>query len=127
MTSSEIYDAIGDWLVSHNFSAGYRLQKRFWKESEGSQIDRFMVIQRMGGANSEEAVTRDSYRILLISAIGDTNIDEVDDLASRIRSAMLDDYQTGCIISMRPIGGISDHMSENRIFFEINFNTIISR
>ncbi|MFH6839106.1 hypothetical protein [Providencia sp. 2024EL-00732] len=127
MKSSDVFDAIADWLESHGFNAGYKLQKRFWNETENSQLVRFMLIQNMSDGRSEEAFVDDSYRIVLISARNETNVDDIDDLASMIRNTMIDDYKSGCITMMRPIGGGSSFMSENRTFFEINFNTIISR
>ncbi|MDI5452489.1 universal stress protein [Salmonella enterica subsp. enterica serovar Cerro] len=37
MTRSEVYDALRVWLQSHGFDVGYRVQKRFWNELEGTE------------------------------------------------------------------------------------------
>lgn len=37
MTRSEVYDALRAWLQSHGFDVGYRVQKRFWNELEGTE------------------------------------------------------------------------------------------
>jgi hypothetical protein len=46
--------------------------------------------------------------------------------ADAIRQAMIDDYNTECIISMQPVGA-SRHPTEEGRAFEISFQTIISR
>lgn len=128
MTRSEVYDALLAWLQSHGFDAGYRVQKRFWKDSEESAGDRFIVIQQNGGGKPEEAITRDYFRILLLSGQNDSNINEVEDRADAIRQAMIDDHHTECIISMQPVGGITAiKTEEGRYLFDISFQTIISR
>lgn len=128
MTRSEVYDALRAWLQSHGFDVGYRVQKRFWKDSEESAGDRFIVIQQNGDGKPEEAITRDYFRILLLSGQNDSNINQVEDRADAIRQAMIDDYKTECIISMQPIGGITAiQTEEGRYLFDISFQTIISR
>lgn len=128
MTRSEVYNALRAWLQSHGFDVGYRVQSRFWKDSEESAGDRFIVIQQNGGGKPEEAITRDYFRILLLSGQNDSNINQVEDLADAIRQAMIDDYKTECIISMQPIGGITAiQTEEGRYLFDISFQTIISR
>ncbi|EBA6489811.1 hypothetical protein BZH87_21920 [Salmonella enterica] len=128
MTRSEVYNALRAWLQSHGFDVGYRVQSRFWKDSEESAGDRFIVIQQNGGGKPEEAITRDYFRILLLSGQNDSNINQVEDLADAIRQAMIDDYKTESIISMQPIGGITAiQTEEGRYLFDISFQTIISR
>ncbi|MCR2796457.1 hypothetical protein NQ094_10565 [Enterobacter kobei] len=128
MTRSEVYDALRAWLQSHGFDVGYRVQSRFWKDSEESAGDRFIVIQQNGGGKPEEAITRDYFRILLLSGQNDSNINQVEDRADAIRQEMIDDYKTECIISMQPIGGITAiKTEEGRYLFDISFQTIISR
>ncbi|WP_425249450.1 phage tail termination protein, partial [Enterobacter hormaechei] len=53
MTRSEVYDALRAWLQSHGFDVGYRVQKRFWNELEGTEGDRYLVIQQNGGGKPE--------------------------------------------------------------------------
>ncbi|WP_409249935.1 phage tail termination protein [Enterobacter hormaechei] len=128
MTRSEVYDALRAWLQSHGFDVGYRVQKRFWNELEGTEGERYLFIQQNGGGKPEEAITRDYFRILLLSCHNDSNINEIEDRADAIRQAMIDDYKTECIISMQPIGGITAiQTEEGRYFFDISFQTIISR
>ncbi|MFZ5231573.1 phage tail termination protein [Enterobacter bugandensis] len=128
MTRNEVYDSLRAWLHSHGFDVGYRIQKRFWKDSDESAADRFIVIQQNGGGRQEEAISRDYFRILLLSGQNDSNINEVEDHAHAIRQAMIDDYKTECIISMQPIGGITAiQTEEGRYLFDISFQTIISR
>ncbi|HFG5036078.1 TPA: hypothetical protein ACGH33_000045 [Salmonella enterica subsp. enterica serovar Infantis] len=128
MTRSEVYDALRAWLQSHRFDAGYRVQKRFWNELENTEGERYLVIQQNGGGKPEEAITRDYFRILLLSGQNDSNINQVEDRADAIRQAMIDDYKTECIISMQPIGGITAiKTEEGRHLFDISFQTIISR
>ena len=109
MTRSEVYDALRAWLQSHGFDVGYR-------------------VQQNGGGKPDEAITRDFFRILVLSGQNDSDINEVEDRADAIRQAMIDDYQTECIISMQPIGGITAiQTEEGRYLFDISFQTIISR
>ncbi|HCD1474544.1 TPA: hypothetical protein NBH37_005047, partial [Enterobacter hormaechei] len=116
------------WLQSHGFDVGYRVQKRFWNELEGTEGERYLVIQQGSGGKPDEAITRDYFRFLVLSGQNDSDINEVEDHADAIRQAMIDDYQTGCIISMQPIGGIpAIQTEEGRYLFDISFQTIISR
>ena len=107
MTRNEVYDSLRAWLQSHGFDVGYRVQKRFWNELENTEGERYLVIQQNGGGKPEEAITRDYFRILLLSGQNDSDINQVEDRADAIRQAMIDDYKTECIISMQPIGGIT--------------------
>ncbi|MFB4894461.1 hypothetical protein ACE3K1_06855 [Enterobacter hormaechei subsp. hoffmannii] len=128
MTRSEVYDALRAWLQSHRFDVGYRVQKRFWNELEGTEGERYLVIQQNGGGKPEDAITRDYFRIIILSGQDDSNINQVEDRADAIRQAMIDDYKTECIISMQPIGGITAiKTEEGRYLFDISFQTIISR
>ena len=128
MRRSEVYDALRAWLESHGFDSGYQVQKRNWVEKDNTQNSRYLVIQQQGGGGAEEALTRDYFRFLLLSGQNDSSVDDVEDRADSIRQAMLDDYQTECIISMQPVGGIPSYPTqEGRYVFEINFQTIISR
>ncbi|MGJ3353428.1 hypothetical protein [Providencia heimbachae] len=125
MKPSDIYQAIRDWLTENNFDDGFKVQERFWRD--GAQLDKFIVIQRMGGSNPEEALVRDSYRLILISADGGSQ-KELEDLAFSIRDALIRDHKIGCMTYVEPIGSINQSMSDrNRLILEINFNTIISR
>lgn len=125
MKPSDIYQAIRDWLTANNFDDGFKVQERFWRD--GAQLDKFIVIQRMGGSNPEEALVRDSYRLILISADGGSQ-KELEDLAFSIREALIRDHKIGCMTYVEPIGSINQSMSDrNRLILEINFNTIISR
>ncbi|EAB7816787.1 hypothetical protein JHG11_004600, partial [Salmonella enterica subsp. enterica serovar Infantis] len=112
MTRSEVYDALRAWLQSHGFDAGYRIQKRFWNELESTEGERYLIIQQNGGGKPEEAITRDFFRILVLSGQNDSDINEVENRADAIRQAMIDDYRTECIISMQPIGGITAIQTE---------------
>ena len=94
MTRSEVYDALRAWLQSHGFDVGYRVQKRFWNELENTEGERYLVIQQNGGGKPEEAITRDYFRILLLSGQNDSDINHVEDRADAIRQAMIDDYKT---------------------------------
>ncbi|KLQ03242.1 hypothetical protein ABF76_14685 [Enterobacter hormaechei subsp. xiangfangensis] len=95
---------------------------------ENTEGERYLVIQQNGGGKPEEAITRDYFRILLLSGQNDSDINHVEDLADAIRQAMIDDYKTECIISMQPIGGITAiQTEEGRYLFDISFQTIISR
>lgn len=85
MTRSEVYDALRAWLQSHGFDVGYRVQKRFWNEMEGTEGERYLVIQQNGGGKSEEAITRDFFRILVLSGQNDSDINEVENRADAIR------------------------------------------
>lgn len=128
MTRTEIYDALRSWLQAHGFDTGYRVQKRFWNEKAAQQADRYLIIQQNGGGNSEEALTRDYFRIILLSAQNDASPDDVEDRADAIRQAMIGEYKTECLISMQPVGGIVSILTEEgRYLFDINFQTIISR
>ncbi|ENK4610058.1 hypothetical protein AB3P23_001659 [Salmonella enterica] len=124
MTRNEVYDALRAWL----HDAGYRIQKRFWNELESTEGERYLIIQQNGGGKPEEAITRDFFRILVLSGQNDSDINEVENRADAIRQAMIDDYRTECIISMQPIGGITAiQTEEGRYLFDISFQTIISR
>lgn len=128
MTRTEVYDALRAWLQSKGFDTGYRVQKRFWNEQAAQQADRYLIIQQNGGGGTEEALTRDYFRFILLSAQNDTSPDDVESRADAIRQAMIDDYKTECLISMQPIGGITAILTEEgRYLFDINFQTIISR
>lgn len=84
-----------------------------------------LTVNRLFAA---DAITRDYFRLILLTGQDDVSIDEVEDRAEAIRQAMLDDHQTECIIFMQPIGGIpAFRTEEGRYAFEINFQTIISR
>lgn len=126
MKRSEVYDALKQWLESHGFDTGYQIQKRQWKDTKPA--DRFIVLQQNDGGASEQAVTRDYFRFLVITAQNDPSPDDVEDRADDIRQAMLDEHRTCAIILMKPIGGIpATPSAEGRIIFEINFQAIISR
>jgi hypothetical protein len=128
MKRSEVYSALEAWLLKHGFDTGYTVQVRFWTELDAPKRDRYLVIQQNNGGTTEEAVTRDYFRFVLISARNDRGVSEVEDNADAIRQAMIDEYKTECIVSMKPIGGIpSNKTKEGRYLFEINFQTIISR
>lgn len=64
MTRSEVYNALRMWLQSHGFDVGYRVQKRSWNELEGTEGERYLVIQQNGGGTPEEAITRDFFASL---------------------------------------------------------------
>lgn len=128
MTRSGIYDVLLAWLQSHAFDTGYRIQYRFWNELQGTEAERYLIIQQNGGGGTEEAITRDYFRFLLLSGQNDSNINEVEDRADAIRQAMISDHRTDCIVSMQPVGGITAiKTEEGRFLFEISFQTILSR
>ncbi|HAY0262527.1 TPA: phage tail termination protein [Escherichia coli] len=128
MKRSEVYDNIRDWIQSHGYDEGYILQARFWNERPDTNNARYIVIQQNGGAAGEEAITRDYFRILVISARNDENISEVEDLADAIRQSMLTEFKTDKIIHMKPTGAIPAIMTkEGRYIFTVAFQTIISR
>ncbi|EPE4655900.1 phage tail termination protein [Escherichia coli] len=128
MKRSEVYDNIRDWIQSHGYDEGYILQARFWNERPDTNNARYIVIQQNGGAAGEEAITRDYFRILVISARNDENISEVEDLADAIRQSMLTEFKTDKIIHMKPSGAIPAIMTkEGRYIFTVAFQTIISR
>lgn len=128
MTRAEVYDALRAWLQAHGFDTGYRVQKRFWNEQAAQQADRYLIIQQNGGGSTEEALTRDYFRLILLSAQNDASPDDVESRADAIRQAMIDEYKTECLVSMQPIGGITSILTEEgRYLFDINFQTIISR
>lgn len=128
MMRTEVYDALRAWLHSHGFDTGYRVQKRFWNEQTAQQADRYLIIQQNGGGGTEEALTRDYFRFILLSAQNDASPDDIESRADAIRQAMIDDYKTECLISMQPLGGITAILTEEgRYLFDINFQTIISR
>lgn len=128
MTRTEVYDALRAWLQLKGFDTGYRVQKRFWNEQTAQQADRYLIIQQNGGGGTEEALTRDYFRFILLSAQNDASPDDVESRADAIRQAMIDDYKTECLISMQPLGGITAILTEEgRYLFDINFQTIISR
>ncbi|HAJ7191191.1 TPA: hypothetical protein HNO18_06455 [Escherichia coli] len=128
MKRSEVYDNIRDWIQSHGYDEGYILQARFWNERPDTNNARYIVIQQNGGAAGEEAITRDYFRILVISARNDKNISEVEDLADAIRQSMLTEFKTDKIVYMKPTGAIPAIMTkEGRYIFTVAFQTIISR
>lgn len=125
---SDTYQSIKTWLSSHNLLDGYVLQFRKWIEIKTAKYNRYIVILPAGGGNASEAVTRDYFRIVIISAINDSNIVEVNDRADEIRQFMLDDFETNEIISMSPISGITQaNTEEGRFIFEFTAQMIISR
>ncbi|EER4310904.1 hypothetical protein B7654_003754 [Escherichia coli] len=128
MKRSEVYDNIRDWIQSHGYDEGYILQARFWNERPDTNNDRYIVIQQNGGAAGEEAITRDYFRILVISSRNDKNISEVEDLADAIRQSMLTEFKTDKIVHMKPTGAIPAIMTkEGRYIFTVAFQAIISR
>ncbi|HAG6519344.1 TPA: hypothetical protein HFQ00_002701 [Escherichia coli] len=128
MKRSEVYDNIRDWIQSHGYDEGYILQARFWNERPDTNNDRYIVIQQNGGAAGEEAITRDYFRILVISSRNDKNISEVEDLADAIRQNMLTEFKTDKIVHMKPTGAIPAIMTkEGRYIFTVAFQAIISR
>ncbi|EHX8465862.1 hypothetical protein ACFMD5_001205 [Escherichia coli] len=128
MKRSEVYDNIRDWIQSHGYDEGYILQARFWNERPDTNNARYIVIQQNGGAAGEEAITRDYFRILVISSRNDKNISEVEDLADAIRQSMLTEFKTDKIVHMKPTGAIPAIMTkEGRYIFTVAFQAIISR
>ncbi|EPN8591856.1 phage tail termination protein [Escherichia coli] len=128
MKRSEVYDNIRDWIQSHGYDEGYILQARFWNERPDTNNTRYIVIQQNGGAAGEEAITRDYFRILVISSRNDKNISEVEDLADAIRQSMLTEFKTDKIVHMKPTGAIPAIMTkEGRYIFTVAFQAIISR
>lgn len=128
MKRSEVYDNIRGWIQSHGYDEGYILQARFWNERPDTNNARYIVIQQNGGAAGEEAITRDYFRILVISARNDENISEVEDLADAIRQSMLTEFKTDKITHIKPTGAIPAIMTkEGRYIFTVAFQTIISR
>lgn len=125
---SDTYQSIKTWLSSHNLLDGYVLQFRKWVEVKNTKSNRYIVIVPAGGGNASEAVTRDYFRIVIISAINDSNIVSVNDRADEIRQFMLDDFEINEVISMNPIGGITQsNTEEGRFIFEFTAQMIISR
>ncbi|WP_215410568.1 hypothetical protein [Escherichia coli] len=128
MKRSEVYDNIRGWIQSHGYDEGYILQARFWNERPDTNNARYIVIQQNGGAAGEEAITRDYFRILVISSRNDKNISEVEDLADAIRQSMLTEFKTDKIVHMKPTGAIPAIMTkEGRYIFTVAFQAIISR
>lgn len=125
---SNTYQSIKDWLVSHNLIGDYIFQFRKWVEVNNTQSKRYIVVMPAGGGNANEAVTRDYFRIVIVSAINDFNIVAVNDKADEIRQSMLDDYEMNDVISMNPISGITQsNTEEGRFVFEFTAQMIISR
>jgi hypothetical protein len=125
---SDTYQSIKTWLSSHNLLDGYVLQFRKWVEVKNTKFNRYIVIVPAGGGNASEAVTRDYFRIVIISAINDSNIVSVNDRADEIRQFMLDDFEINEVISMNPISGITQsNTEEGRFVFEFTAQMIISR
>lgn len=125
---SNTYQSIKDWLVSHNLIDDYIFQFRKWVEVKNTQSKRYIVVIPAGGGNANEAVTKDYFRIVIVSAINDSNIVAVNDKADEIRQSMLDDYEMNDVISMNPISGITQsNTEEGRFVFEFTAQMIISR
>lgn len=125
---SNTYQSIKDWLVFHNLIGDYIFQFRKWVEVKNTQSKRYIVVMPAGGGNANEAVTRDYFRIVIVSAINDSNIVAVNDKADEIRQSMLDDYEMNDVISMNPISGITQsNTEEGRFVFEFTAQMIISR
>lgn len=125
---SDTYQSIKDWLVSHDLIGDYIFQFRRWVEVKNTKSNRYIVVMPAGGSNANEAVTRDYFRIVIVSAINDSNIVAVNDKADKIRQSMLDDYEINDVISMSPISGITQsNTEEGRFIFEFTAQMIISR
>lgn len=125
---SDTYNSIKSWLNSHNLLDDYILQFRKWVEVKNTKSNRYIVILPAGGGNASEAITRDYFRIVIISAINDSNIVAVNDKADEIRQFMLDDFESSNVISMSPISGITQaNTEEGRFIFEFTAQMIISR
>ncbi|MFQ1000270.1 hypothetical protein, partial [Gilliamella sp. BG6] len=116
------------WLNSHNLLDDYILQFRKWVEVKNTKSNRYIVIVPAGGGNASEAITRDYFRIVIISAINDSDVVAVNDKADEIRQFMLDDFESNNVISMSPISGITQaNTEEGRFIFEFTAQMIISR
>lgn len=125
---SDTYQSIKKWLSAHNLIDGYILQFRKWVEVKTTQSNRYIVILPAGGGSANEAITRDYYRIVIISSINDMDIVAVNDRADEIRQSMLDDFEINDVISMTPISGITQsNTEEGRYVFEFTAQMIISR
>jgi hypothetical protein len=75
---------------------GYRVQKRFWNELENRRGK--IPCHPWRWRKAEEAITRDYFQHPSLSGQNDSNINEIEDRADAIRQAMIDDYQSECII-----------------------------
>lgn len=125
---SDTYKSIKEWLLSHDLLDGYILQFRRWVEVKNTKAAKYIVIIPAGGDNANEALTRDFFRFVIISAINDSDIVAVNDRADEIRQSMLDDFQINDVISMSPISGITQsNTEEGRFVFEFTAQLIISR
>lgn len=125
---SDTYNSIKSWLNSHNLLDDYILQFRKWVEVKNTKSNRYIVILPVGGGNASEAITRDYFRIVIISAINDSDVVAVNDKADEIRQFMLDDFESNNVISMSPISGITQsNTEEGRFIFEFTAQMIISR
>lgn len=125
---SDTYKSLKNWLHFNNLLDGYTLQFRRWVEVKNAKTARYIVIIPAGGDNANEALTRDFFRFVIISAINDSNIVAVNDRADEIRQSMLDDFQINDVISMSPISGITQsNTEEGRFVFEFTAQLIISR
>lgn len=126
---SDTYNSIKSWLNSHNLLDDYILQFRKWVEVKNTKSNRYIVIlPAAGGGNASEAITRDYFRIVIISAINDSDVVAVNDKADEIRQFMLDDFESNNVISMSPISGITQaNTEEGRFIFEFTAQMIISR
>lgn len=125
---SDTYKSIKEWLISHDLLDGYTLQFLKWVEVKNTKTAKYIVIIPAGGGDVNEALTRDFFRFVIISAINDSNIVAVNDRADEIRQSMLDDFQINNVISMTPISGITQSNTEDgRFVFEFTAQLIISR
>lgn len=125
---SDTYQSIKKWLSTHNLIDDYILQFRKWVEVKNAKSNRYIVVMLVGGGDANEAVTRDYFRIVIVSAINDSNIVAVNDKADEIRQLMLDHYEINDVISMTPISGITQsNTEEGRFVFEFTAQMIISR
>ena len=125
---SDTYKSIKEWLLSHDLLEGYTLQFLRWVEIKNTKAAKYIVIIPAGGGGANEAITRDFFRVVVISAINDSDIVAVNDRADEIRQSMLDDFQISNVISMIPISGITQsNTEEGRFVFEFTALLIISR
>lgn len=121
-----------EWLEGYANLSGYVPSRGMWVESEANATKRFLSIFMAGGRSPDTDFVR--YPQIRLLVVGRRNerqysggILEVENFASGIIEHAIEEFQSGCIVQIRPMAEMIGPMytEHDRCAYEINFELII--
>lgn len=108
--------------------AGYKGQAHQWVDTEALRATRAWVLFNNNGQIQGGLVFKPSFRLLLLGAQQDGDIQSLTDLAQKIITTPVrtDNFSSGCLSMIQPMSWIPPvgYTMEKRPFIELTFDTI---